>query len=113
MKNSMLKWLELSPNPHSQICANLALEMIGEALNALKVLKRSQGNQPQQALNAMERGGIYSTLSQTSRYCFCQSLPEYPVYTGVSGPNSKNGVRTVTNVSELAVTVLFNYRSLR
>ena len=109
----MLKWLEPSPNTHSQIYARFALEMIGGALNALKVLKRSQGNQPQQALNDMERGGIYSLLSQTSRYCFCQSLPEYPVNTGVSGPNSKNGVRTVTNVLELAVTVLFHYRSLR
>ena len=49
----MLKWLEPSPNTHSQILANFALEVIRGALNALKVLKRSQVYQPQQALNAM------------------------------------------------------------
>ena len=52
----------------------------------------------------MPRGvGVYIVLSKKLAVTVLSDL------TGVSGPKSKNGV---TNVSELAVSVLFNYRSL-
>ena len=72
-KNSMLKWLKPSPNTNSLNFANFALEVVGETLNALKVLKESRVHQQHQALNAMGCGSIYSPLSKTSRYCFVRT----------------------------------------
>jgi hypothetical protein len=51
--------------------------------------------------------GINSPLQTTSRYCFCQNWPEYPVNTGVSGPKSKYGVRTVTECVRTSRYALF------